>query len=99
MSIVSVGSIKLLRLLNLHQETGPVVIHIACTYLKPLVYPATVTLYSKLHSLGRTSLMLDHELYQGETLVAEGVCKIVWVDYKLNKSIPFPLEIRKLIEL
>ena len=82
---------------DLAQASGPVVIHIACTFLKPVVYPATLTLDSCLHSLGRTSLMMDHDLYQGENLMAQGVCKIVWVDYAANKPVPFPEEVRRLL--
>ena len=82
--------------IGMRQKTGPVVIHIACTFLKPVVYPATLILHSSLHSLGRSSLVMDHDLFQGENLMAQGVCKIVWVDYTLNKSIPFPEEIRRL---
>lgn len=84
--------------LDMQQTSGPIVLHIACTYLKPLVYPATVTLYSRLHTLGRSSMMMDHDLYQGDILIAQGICKIVWVDYQHNKSIPFPEEIRKQME-
>lgn len=84
--------------LDLRQETGPVVVHIACTYLKPVVYPATLTLCSALHSLGRSSMMLDHDIYQNEQLMAQGVCKIVWVDYAKNKAIPFPEKIRELFD-
>jgi acyl-CoA thioester hydrolase len=76
--------------LDLQQSTGPVVIHVACTYLRPVVYPATLTLHSSLHSLGRSSVMIDHDLYQDEQLMAQGVSKIVWVDYQMNKSIPLP---------
>lgn len=82
--------------LDLRQETGPVVVHIACTYLKPVVYPAKITLCSTLHSLGRSSMVLDHDIYQNEQLMAQGVCKIVWVDYAKNKAIPFPDKIREL---
>ena len=82
--------------MDLKQETGPVVIHIACTFLKPVVYPATLTLQSSLHSPGRSSVVLDHDLYQGEQLMSQGVCKLVWVDYQLNQSIPLPEAIRAL---
>ena len=82
--------------LDLRQTTGPVVLHIACTYLKPVVYPAVLTLTSSLHSLGRSSMIIDHDLYQDEQLVAQGTCKIVWVDYQQNKSVHFPEAIRHL---
>lgn len=78
--------------------TGPVVIHVAATFLKPIVYPATVTVRSNIHSLGNSSLVMDHHLFQNETLMTQGLSKIVWVDYKQNKSIPLPEVIRSLFK-
>lgn len=90
--------IEWLRELNISmtEKTGPVLIHAACTFLKPVIYPATVTLRSKIHSLGTSSMMMSHDLYQNEVLMAEGSSKIVWVDYVLGKSVPLPLEVREL---
>ena len=82
--------------MDMKQNTGPVVIHVACTFLKPVIYPATLSLVSSLHSLGRSSVVLDHDIYQNEQLMAQGVCKIVWVDYQVNKSIPLPEKIQLL---
>jgi len=62
---------------------GPVVIHVACTFLTPLIYPATITIISSLHSLGTSSLIMDHDLYQDDILMAQGMSKIVWVDENL----------------
>ncbi|MBA2710686.1 MAG: acyl-CoA thioesterase [Tatlockia sp.] len=76
--------------LDMQQTTGPVVVHVACTFLKPIVYPATLIINSSLQSKGRSSLIIDHEIYQGETLMTQGLSKIVWVDYSLNKSVPLP---------
>ncbi|KTD20898.1 Thiesterase [Legionella lansingensis] len=84
--------------LDMKQQIGPVVIHVACTFLKPIVYPATLTLVSSVHSLGRSSLMMDHEIYQDEVLMTQGTSKIVWVDYRANKSITIPETIRKLFD-
>lgn len=75
-------------------KTGPVVIHVACTYLKPVIYPATVTLRSRIHSIGNSSMLMDHDLYQNEVLIAQGSCKIVWVDYAQGKSVPLPAVIK-----
>ena len=82
--------------LDLVQRTGPVVIHVACTFFKPVVYPARLTLDSSVHSLGRSSVVMEHDLYQSEQLMAQGISKIVWVDYQANKSIPLPDTIREL---
>jgi acyl-CoA thioester hydrolase len=89
--------IEWLRQLNISmtEKKGPVVVHVACTFLKPIIYPATLTLISKIHSLGHASLIMDHDLYQNEVLMTQGSCKIVWVDYTQNKSVPLPPEIRK----
>jgi len=83
---------------DMQQGTGPVVIHIACTFLKPVIYPATLTLYSHMHSLGRSSFVIDHDLYQDEQLMAQGSSKIVWVDYVQGKSIPLPDKIHELFK-
>lgn len=82
--------------INMTEKTGPVVIHVACTFLKPVIYPATVTIRSSVHSLGNSSMIMDHDLYQDELLMAQGVSKIVWVDYTQNKSIPLPEIFRNL---
>jgi len=89
--------IEWLRDINIHLtgKTGPVVIHVACTYLKPVIYPATVTIRSSSHSLGNSSLIMDHDLYQNEILMAQGVSKVVWVDYIQAKSVPLPESIRQ----
>ncbi|WP_133140813.1 acyl-CoA thioesterase [Legionella genomosp. 1] len=80
--------------IDLKKNTGPVVIHTACTYLKPVIYPATLVLDSSIHSIGRSSFVIDHDLFQNQELMAQGISKVVWVDYKLNKSIPIPDEVR-----
>jgi acyl-CoA thioester hydrolase len=76
--------------LDMTNNEGPVVIHMACTFLKPIIYPATLTLDSHAHTPGRSSLMMTHHIYQENSLMAEGTSKIVWVDYKTNRSIPLP---------
>lgn len=75
-------------------STGPVVIHVACTFLKPVIYPATLSLKSSIHSLGNSSMVMDHDLYQNGVLMAQGLSKVVWIDYQLGKSVPLPQVIR-----
>ncbi|WP_133130168.1 acyl-CoA thioesterase [Legionella yabuuchiae] len=83
---------------DLKRDKGPVVVHVACTFLKPVVYPATLMLKSSLQSMGRSSMEMRHELYQETMLMAEGTSRIVWIDYQNNKSHPLPDEIRSLFE-
>jgi acyl-CoA thioester hydrolase len=86
------------RNINMTGTTGPVVIHVSATFLKPVVYPAIVNLRSSIHSLGNSSLVMDHHLYQNETLMTHGTSKIVWVDYHQGKSIPLPKSIRSFFQ-
>lgn len=90
--------IEWLRDINIHMTgtTGPVVIHVACTFLKPVIYPAHLIIRSSIHHLGNSSMVIDHDLYQNEILMAQGVSKVVWVDYSQNKSVPLPECIRTL---
>lgn len=83
--------------LKLSDSQGPVVIKAECTYLKPLVYPATLDIVTSIHTLGRSSFILDHNVYENENLSAAGSCKIVWIDYVTNESIPFPDKIRTIL--
>lgn len=76
--------------MHMSGETGPVVVQVGCSFLKPLFYPATVTIECHMHSIGRSSFIIDNELYQDGQLMAEGSSKIVWVDFVKNKSVPLP---------
>jgi acyl-CoA thioester hydrolase len=75
-------------------ETGPILLSIDCTFLKPLVYPAKSKTYVYIHSLGNSSFNMDYEIKVGDALMAKGGSKIVWVNYKQEKSIPVPDDIR-----
>lgn len=92
--------IEWLKDLNLPMTgtTGPVVIQVSATFLKPVVYPATLTLRSSIHSIGNSSMVMDHHLSQGEILMSHGMSKIVWVDYAQGKSVPLPDLIRSLVK-
>lgn len=76
--------------MNLTSESGPVVVEAACTFLKPVVYPAILTLKSRLENPGRTSIIMRHFLFQNETLMAEGHCKLVWVNYTSARPVELP---------
>ncbi|MDR3491251.1 MAG: acyl-CoA thioesterase [Gammaproteobacteria bacterium] len=75
------------------QDQGPVIINAACTFLKPIIYPEKLIIQLFVGPPGRSS----HECYykiisQNDTSLcyAEGSTKVVWVDRKLNRSIPLP---------
>ncbi|MCY1282523.1 Thioesterase-like superfamily protein [compost metagenome] len=82
-------------------ETGPLVMQNMHTYLKAVVHPATVIVELYAGSVGRSSLTVEHRMITAEdpdTLYGEGHCKMVWVDYQANRSIPVPDSMRALFE-
>lgn len=82
--------------IGLTGDTGPVVIHVAATFLKPIIYPAIVLLGSNVSHVGTSSMILDHHLYQDGVLMAHGTSKIVWINYEEGKSVPLPEIFRSL---
>jgi acyl-CoA thioester hydrolase len=82
--------------LDMKHSVGPVVVQVSCSYIKPIVYPATLNLKSSLQNQGRSSLVIEHEIYQGETLMTQGTAKVVWIDYEKKVSVPLPECIAKL---
>ncbi|MBM7059175.1 acyl-CoA thioesterase [Pseudomonas sp. UL073] len=78
---------------------GPLVLQNMHTYLKAVEHPATVRLDLYAGAIGRSSLVLEHRLTTEEdpkTLYGEGFCKLVWVNYESNQSIPVPEAMREL---
>jgi acyl-CoA thioester hydrolase len=78
---------------------GPVVLQTQHTYLKPVVYPATVVVELRAGAVGRSSLVIKHRLSTVEdplTLYGEGYCKLVWIDHNSGKSVNLPDHVRAL---
>ncbi|MFC5511933.1 acyl-CoA thioesterase [Massilia jejuensis] len=83
--------------------TGPVLINTQCSFLKQLTYPAEIEVSSHVGPPGRSSFEMTHEIRvvgvdgQAGALHAEGMAKIVWVDFKAGKSVRLPDEVRALL--
>ena len=79
-------------------EQGPVVITSGCEFLKQLYFPNTVLLKVYIAEPGRSSFMTYYDVMtkdEPETFYARGYGKVVWVNYKEEKSIPLPESIMK----
>ncbi|UVE16180.1 acyl-CoA thioesterase [Pseudomonas sp. LS44] len=80
-------------------EVGPVVLQNMHTYLKAVVYPATVVVELYLGAAGRSSLTLEHRmttLENPQTVYGEGFCKVVWINHREERSVPIPDSVRQL---
>ena len=81
--------------LVLNQDTGPVVIKAEAEYYQALQAPCQLHIHVKAHTPGHSSYWLEYDVYSNEHLYAKGKTKIVWVDYKKNKSVPLPEDMLK----
>jgi acyl-CoA thioester hydrolase len=100
MEIVRVEWINELMARSLEQGEGPVLINTQCTFLRQLTFPGDVELKLFAGPPGRSSVESRYEFRlvgEPDVLYAEGTAKIVWVNYKEQKSVPLPDELRALL--
>lgn len=83
---------------------GPVIVNAHCTFMKQLTYPGEIELRTMVSAPGRSSFETRQEIRrigadgQVESVIcAEGGAKVVWVDFKLEKSKALPERIRALL--
>ncbi len=80
---------------------GPVIINAACTFLRQFEYPGTVLARQYVGELGRSSIMTYVDMRRTDVpaqVYAQGSAKVVWVDFKRQKSMPMPETIRALMK-
>lgn len=75
---------------------GPVIVYSECTFLKPVVFPATVEDWMYLEKVGSSSFTARHEIRceNEPELCAETRSTIVWVNYSEGKSVALPAWLR-----
>lgn len=69
---------------------GFVIVNNYAEYLKPLTWPATVTIRMAGHTPGRSSFMSTYTLCVGDELYSTGYSKVVWFDSSKKTSIALP---------
>ena len=72
------------------RDEGMVIVNASCNFLKSLTYPGTVEVRMLFGAITRSSVMSYYEMRTGDTLVADGSAKIVWVDLRRGKAKPLP---------
>lgn len=82
---------------------GPVIVNANCSFLKQLTYPGEIEVTTFVGSPGRSSIEVTHEIRlvgpdgKPGLLYAEGGAKVVWIDFKAEKSRPWPERLRTLL--
>ncbi len=84
------------------EDIGPVVANININYRQPLHWPDEVEVSLKPLSPGRSSIKLEHEVRgmprdgEQQSLFADAICTLVWIDKKTGEAVPLPGYIREL---
>lgn len=80
---------------------GPILAHVSCDFLKPVIWPAEIIVGTRVSSFGRTSFKMDYAIAhasQPDELVATGEGVIVLVNYGTGEKIPVSEELKAVIE-
>jgi len=81
-------------------KQGPMVASVKCDFKKPMHYPGTAVVFSRMKYIKNTSFSLQHKIVdESGEITAEAEDVIVMFDFASNKKIPFPNELRKKVEL
>lgn len=79
---------------------GPVIVNAHCAFLKQLKYPGEIEVRTYVGPAGRSSFETIQEIRrvdQPDVLAAAGGAKVVWVNYALEKSVPLPERVLRLL--
>ena len=75
---------------------GPILAETSCKFIKPLFYPDTLTIGSRIKSIGKTSFIIEYCALSDSTgLVATGEARMVIYDYHALKKTAIPAHIRE----
>ncbi|HZG20039.1 MAG TPA: thioesterase family protein [Herbaspirillum sp.] len=81
-------------------EEGPVIVNAHCNFRRQMKYPATIEVHMLGGQLGRTSVETTYVIRDADDeqiIYADGAAKIVWVDFKKEKSTAMPDKLRQLL--
>ncbi|ADJ63296.1 MULTISPECIES: acyl-CoA thioesterase [Herbaspirillum] len=81
-------------------EEGPVIVNAHCNFRRQMKYPARICVEMSAGHLGRTSVETTYIIRDAadeQIIYADGAAKIVWVDFKKEKSTALPEQLRQLL--
>jgi acyl-CoA thioester hydrolase len=80
-------------------NVGPILASSTCHYRRPLTYPDTVRIGTRILKVGTTSLTLEHRIVglASNAVAAEGSAVLVLYDYNKAEPCPIPDHIRRSI--
>jgi acyl-CoA thioester hydrolase len=79
---------------------GPILATIKCDFRRQLKYPDALLITGSILSIGRTSMKMAHRVYSQtqQAIAAEGDSVLVFFDYRSQRPIPVPDNVRAAID-
>lgn len=79
---------------------GPILASFTCDYRRPLNFPDTVHVGARVTRIGSSSFRMEHRVISTvlDAVAADAHSTIVVFDYRRNKSVPVPEQLRRAIE-
>jgi acyl-CoA thioester hydrolase len=78
---------------------GPMLVAISCQYKKPLHFPGSIVVHTRMKFIKTTSFSLHHQVRNmNNELCAEAEDVMVVFDFNKNEKVQFPDDIRKKVE-
>jgi acyl-CoA thioester hydrolase len=79
---------------------GPILASIKCDFRRQLKFPDTLLISGSILSIGRTSMKMAHRVYSQtqQAIAAEGDSVLVFFDYRSQKPVVVPDQIRAMID-
>lgn len=85
------------ELIGKRNETkiGPVLAYMNCHFVKPISFPDKVVVGTRVKSLGRTSIVLEHVIHsENAQIAAHGESVIVIYDFANKRKIALPFDLK-----
>jgi len=78
---------------------GPILASVSCDYRLPVTYPDSVQVGARVTQVGNSSFTMEHRVVgqSAAAVVAEASSTLVFFDYKENRPIQLPDDLRKAI--
>jgi acyl-CoA thioester hydrolase len=80
---------------------GPILATATCDFLRPVTFPATVVVGTRVTKVGRTSIAMEYAAWieaEPDQPVARGNTVAVMLDYRSSEKVDVPAEVRVRIE-
>jgi acyl-CoA thioester hydrolase len=83
------------------QGVGPIVASLTCHYRRPLTYPDTVVVGTRVSTIGNSSFRMEQRVFSRATeqVAADADSRMVAVNYSTGKPVSVPGRVRQAIAL